>query len=319
VTPVISSPAATQATAWIPQPIVAAPAQAGTGFMDALAASMIGAGQAAIGNFTTSPGDTVAAQQLPYVVSPPPAMVGAMAAPVATVAAQYQDPTLIASPQGALAGFAAATGRAVEAVANVAGAGISKARKVGTELWAGVRSPRSIHITQVPSKYNPNPAAGNRDCGPASVAMTLKLLGKAIPGVAAGSAPQKLINRVRQLSGNASNLVSTTNHELEKALTAAGTKTREIADALSVRQAVLAGHPVILNGNPRNPGAYGTRFSASQMSPYNGAHWIVVSGFDEKTKQFIINDPLSKVGPVKVSAAQLEAYRGGSLGIEVEG
>jgi hypothetical protein len=54
------------------------------------------------------------------------------------------------------------------------------------------------------------------------------------------------------------------------------------------------------------------------MAPYNGAHWIVVSGLDEKSGKFIINDPLSKIGPVKVTAAQLEAYRGGSLGIEVE-
>jgi hypothetical protein len=254
-----------------------------------------------------------------------PPMVGAatisspiaMGAPAAAVA-PIQDPTLTSSVQGALSGFAAATGRAVETVANVAGAGISKARRVGTELWAGVRSPRSVHVTQVPSKYNPNPAAGNRDCGPASVVMTLKLLGKSIPGAAANAAPQKLINRVRQLAGNVANTASTTNHELGRALQSAGTRTREIADALSVRQAVLAGHPVILNGNPRNPGAYGTRFSASQMTPYNGAHWIVVSGFDEKTKQFIINDPLSKVGPVKVSPAQLEAYRAGSLGIEVE-
>ena len=53
------------------------------------------------------------------------------------------------------------------------------------------------------------------------------------------------------------------------------------------------------------------------MTPYDGAHWIVVSGFDSKSGKYIINDPLSKVGPVKVTPAQLEAYRGGSIGIEV--
>jgi hypothetical protein len=195
---------------------------------------------------------------------------------------------------------------------------VSRARRVGTQLWAGVKNPISIHITQVPSRFNAAPAAGNRDCGPASVAMALRLLGKAIPGVAAGAAPQKLINRVRQLSGNVANGVSTTNLELERALTAAGTHVREIADAASVRQSVLDGKPVILNGNPRNPGAYGTHFTATQMTPYDGAHWILVSGYDTKTKKFIINDPLSKVGPVQVTAAQLDAYRGGSMGIEVE-
>jgi hypothetical protein len=53
------------------------------------------------------------------------------------------------------------------------------------------------------------------------------------------------------------------------------------------------------------------------MTPYDGAHWIVVSGYDKATHKYIINDPLSKIGAVKVSKAQLEAYRGGSMGIEV--
>lgn len=326
VTPVITTPAATTATAWVPQPIVAAPAPTGAGsLLDAIAALTLGTSAANAGAFAapaaTSPGDTVAvaapptSMQLPLTVAPSPAPAPATAAPGAPI----QDPTLTSSVTGALAGFAAATGRAVGRVTNVAGAGVSKARKVGTEVWAGVRSPRAVHVSQVPSKYNANPAPGNRDCGPASVVMSLKLLGKSIPGVAAGAAPQKLINRVRQLAGNTTNSVATTNQELERALAAAGTKTREIADAASVRQAVLAGKPVILNGNPSSPGAYGPRFNATQMMPYNGAHWIVVSGIDEKSGQYIINDPLSKIGPVKVSPAELEAYRGGSMGIEVEG
>jgi len=224
------------------------------------------------------------------------------------------DPTLTKSVGGALAGFASATGRVIT---GVAGSGISGARKVGSEIWAGVRSPRTVHVSQVPSKYNEAPAAGNRDCGPASVVMTLKLLGKNIPGVADNSAPQKLINGVRKLAGNVSNRVSTTNHDLERALEAAGTKTREISDAKSIRDAVEAGKPVILNGNPGASGAYGSRFSADEMTKYDGAHWILVSGFDEQAGKYIINDPLSKVGPVKVSPSELEGYRGGSMGIEV--
>jgi len=215
---------------------------------------------------------------------------------------------------GALAGYANGTGRSLS---KVAGAGLSKARRVGTELWAGVRSPRAVHVSQVHSKYNVAPATGNRDCGPASVVMTLRLLDKQVPGANAKSAPQGLINAVRRLAGNTSNATSTTNHELGRALRAAGTSTREIADGAAVRRAVMDGKPVILNGNPRNAGAYGRSFGAGQMTPYNGAHWIVVSGFDTKAGTYIVNDPLSKVGPVKVTPAQLEAYRGGSLGIEV--
>lgn len=147
--------------------------------------------------------------------------------------------------------------------------------------------------------------------------MALRLLDKDIPGVASTASPQRLINRIRQLSGNVSNSVSTTNHDLARALQSAGASTREFADAGSIRSAVLSGKPVILNGNPRHKGAYGFKFSEQQMTPFNGAHWIVVSGFDTSSGKFIINDPLSKVGAVKISPTQLEAYRGGSLGIEV--
>jgi hypothetical protein len=90
-----------------------------------------------------------------------------------------------------------------------------------------------------------------------------------------------------------------------------------VHDLESVKAAVTSGRPVVLNGNPRNPGAYGPAFSADKLVPYNGAHWIAVTGFDEGSGKFIVNDPMSTVGPLKVTRAQLEAYRGGSLGIEV--
>lgn len=301
ITPVsgVASPAAMVPTGWSPQPVMTDEPTAGAAIRDAVLSSM-GLGLA----------------QAPQVVqSQQPLQQLAMTAPAQQFTALPQaDPTLVGSVAGAVAGFASATGRTVS---DIAGAGISKARRAGTELWAGVRNPKSIHVSQVQSKYNAAPAPGNKDCGPASVVMTLKLLGKSIPGTSAGVAPQKLINRVRQLAGNATNTASTTNHELERALVAAGTSTREIADGVSIREAVTAGKPVILNGNPRHPGAYGPKFSASQMTPYDGAHWVVVSGIDESSGKFIVNDPLSKIGPVKVTPTQLEAYRGGSIGIEV--
>lgn len=327
ITPVgaqVQSPAAAVPTGWAPQPAHAAPLAPNGSILDAIASSMaMSAAQEPQQQLAmTAPGPTHPAVAVASAAAAPvTAAVAAPATAAAPVAASPQDPTVAASVSGALAGFASATGRAVgtvgEAVGATAGAGVTRARQVGSELWAGIRSPRAVHVSQVPSKYNRAPAAGNRDCGPASVVMSLKLLGKRIPGTADGAAPQRLINRVRQLAGSAANTAATTNHELARALRAAGTRTREIADAGSIRQAVVAGKPVILNGNPRHPGAYGRSFSAKQMTPYDGGHWIVVSGFDRGSGKFIINDPLSKVGPVKVTPDQLEAYRGGSLGIEV--
>ena len=335
VTPVVGSPAAMSATAWNAQPVYVDPRASSGSMLDAISGAMFGIAPTGHGDAMLAQQQQIAAQQhaiaqqqalahsvpqqqLSYVAAPtvPMPQLVSMSVPASGVATAQTDPTLISSASGAIAGFASATGRAI---ASVAGAGSSKAKRVGTELWAGVRSPRSIHVSQVPSKYNAAPAAGNRDCGPASVVMTLKLLGRTVPGASPTASPQRLINRVRQLAGSVSNAASTSNHELARAIRAAGAQTSEIADARSIRSAVMSGRPVILNGNPRNSGAYGRSFSSAQMAPYDGAHWIVVSGFDAKAGKFIINDPLSKVGPVKVTPTQLEAYRGGSLGIVVDG
>lgn len=298
-------PAVQPVATWVAPATVVAPgwANSSTTFIPAAAA---GVATGDVGNAGIL--DALAALvfgEQPQAVMMTVAPAVAQAAPSAAVAAPAS------TPRQAIAGLRRATGKAVRSVA-------TGAKRVGTELWAGVRNPRQVHVTQVPSKFNPNPAAGNRDCGPASVVMALRLVGASIPGIAATAAPQKLINRVRVLAGNADSTNSTSNRELEQALSAAGTATTELTSADQVKQQVLAGHPVILNGNPRNPGAYGPTFTATQMTPYDGAHWIVVSGFDKSTGEFLINDPLSKVGVVKVTAAQLEAYRGGSMGIAVE-
>jgi len=314
VTPVAGSPAAQVSTGWVAQPSQAIDPQ-GISLLDAIAGALTGGVQ-----------QPVALAAMPAVVAPVATqftypMTVAVQAPVTrTLPAVVSMPAVVSAPaagvstQSALAGFASATGRVIN---GVAGAGASTATRVGTELWAGVANPRSVHVSQVPSKYNKTPAAGNKDCGPVSVVMALKLVGRSVPGVVGTAAPQKLVNRVRQLTGNTANTAATTNHELERALGASGATSREIASFAAVKASVLAGKPVILNGNPGNAGAYGSKFTSAQMTKYNGGHWIVVSGYDTKNGQFIINDPLSKVGPVKVSAAQLEAYRGGSMGIEV--
>lgn len=235
-----------------------------------------------------------------------------------TVEAVVTSLPLVGETTGsALAGFASATGRAAGTVASVAGAGINKAKQVGSELWAGIRNPKTVHVTQVPSKFNPKPAAGNRDCGPTSVVIALGMLGKSVPGSSAKASAQSKIDRIRELAGSPNNAESTSNIQLAKALQSAGASTREVSDLASIKEAITSGSPVILNGNPRAGGAYGPRFSASQMTPYDGAHWIVVTGIDSASGKYIINDPLSKAGPVKVSAKELEAYRGGSLGIVV--
>lgn len=280
-----------------------------------------------------APGDPYAngAATLPLTSAAAAAPTEYVAAPSVWAADQYQPSMLDAladaaanfipeelarplPPATAPAQAAAATAAAVSPAAT--GVATLAARSRGSELWAGVRDPRTVHVTQIRSRYNPNPTPGNRDCGPASVVMALRLVGLKIPGVLANATPQLQIDRARAMAKVAVGQ-STSNHDLGRALHKAGAQTRELVDGAAVRESVLAGRPVILNGNPRNPGAYGHNFSSSRMVPFDGQHWIVVSGYDEATGQFIINDPLSKVGPVKVSPAALESYRAGSMGIEV--
>jgi hypothetical protein len=304
--------------------IAGAVVDSGASLVDAIRSALsVAPGAGAIGTLPAR-SEAIGQPPAPQDVAPPRAPLTPPAHPVAAIPApvvaapaveRSASPVpVVTSTARALAGFASATG---SAIAKVAGTGAAGAKRVGSELWAGVRSPRAVHVTQVQSKYNTRPAAGNKDCGPASVVMALGLLDVKIPGVHARMTPQQRINHVRRLAGNEINTDATSNHDLARALEAAGAQTSELTDAAAIRSAVLAGKPVILNGNPRHPGAYGFRFSASQMLPFDGAHWIVVSGYDTATKQFIINDPLSRIGAVKVSARQLEAYRGGSLGIEV--
>lgn len=193
----------------------------------------------------------------------------------------------------------------------------AKGRISGAEIWAGVRNPRAIHLTQVVSRFNRRPAAGRLDCGPVSVVMALRLLGLKAPGASAPASAQ--IDRVRVLAtGARGRNGATTDSELERALTASGASTTEIASIEEVEQAVKTGKPVILNGNPRHPGAYGLRVSPKKLVPYDGPHWITVSGFDTASGRFIINDPLSTGGALKVTRAELAAYLGSSLGIVVD-
>lgn len=316
-TTMLRSPASLVATAYSPQPSPLATTSTPT-FLDAVADLLdpAGAADSNVAPLTTPAPAPIADMALGAAggIAPSPVTVGVAnlvaAAPQTLAQVPAQLRAGIAPAEHVATTYAAGAGRKLKRAA-------ASAKRKGSELWAGVRDPRRVHVTQVPSKYNTAPAAGNRDCGPASVVMALKLVGSKIPGLAAEAAPQRQIDRVRQLAQNTASHASTTNFQLERALRRAGAQVREVFDLASVRQAILSGRPVILNGNPRNSGAYGWRFSAREMHPFDGSHWMVVSGYDKSTGKFIVNDPLSKVGPVQVTPAELEAYRGGSLGIEV--
>jgi hypothetical protein len=80
---------------------------------------------------------------------------------------------------------------------------------------------------------------------------------------------------------------------------------------------VRQGIPVVLAGNP----AYGwdSRYSNDQVYHFDGGHWVTVSGYDEKTGYYVVNDPLSQIGPIYVSAQELANYNTPRTGRDADG
>lgn len=291
---------ASSPTAWVPWPMLDGGAACGSSLIDALRA--IAFRQLAI----AAQAEAAGARQ--------DAAVGVSGAGPTAVAAASPDPGT--SSTRAVLGYSRSASKvSTPATPTVGG------RRVGSEVWAGRINPARAHVTQVVSRFNRRAPGGNRDCGPVSVVMVLRLLGRKVPGAPSSLNPrnvQHAVRQVRMLAGQPDESAATTNIELERALARSGVVTTEISDLGSIRRAVLAGHPVILNGNPNNQGSYGRQMVRSgRMVNYDGAHWIVVSGYDSRTRRYIINDPLATGGVAKVTAAQLEAYRDGSIGIEV--
>lgn len=179
----------------------------------------------------------------------------------------------------------------------------------------GGLDPERIHMTQVyDRKYNRQGAPRSADCGPTSLAMGLEALGLS-PG---GSVQDKVdAARLAMFRGGdaskdgyangrrsqAEHGTSTNISDWRRGAQAAGARTRDVRSAEDVAREVSQGHPVMLAG--RNAGnIYGRGHGIS----FNGGHAILVSGYDRGSDTFILNDPLSHGGPIRVSRAQLAAF-----------
>lgn len=173
------------------------------------------------------------------------------------------------------------------------------------------------HIAQFAGKYLPDGPTMRPNCGPASVTMALRMVGLDIPGFN-GQNSEAVLDKARVLATGANNVsVGTTDSELENLITKSGARWSESTNFNEVTNWVKQGIPVVLSGNP----AYGwnDRYSNDQVYKFNGGHWVTVSGYDQATGHYIVNDPLSQIGPIYVSEAELKSYNKahGNLGIAV--
>lgn len=224
----------------------------------------------------------------------------------------------------------AATARAQTQTATTASAAPATSTSTGAANASGaVKIPSSTtaprttfdywtkHMAQFAGKYLPDGPTMRPNCGPASTTMALRMIGLDIPGFN-GQNSEAVLDKARVLAtGKNDTSVGTTDSELETLITKSGGQWSESTNFGEIKGWVKQGIPVVLSGNP----AYGwnSRYSSDQVYPFNGGHWVTVSGFDEASGNFIVNDPLSQIGPIYVSETELKSYNNahGKLGIAV--
>lgn len=173
------------------------------------------------------------------------------------------------------------------------------------------------HIAQFAGKYLPDGPAMRPNCGPASVTMALRMVGLDIPGFS-GQNSEAVLDKARILAtGRNDTSVGTTDAELETLISKSGAQWSESNNFNEITGWIKQGIPVVLSGNPAH--GWNHRYSSDQVYPFNGGHWVTVSGYDSATGHYIVNDPLSQAGPIYVSEAELKSYNQahGKLGIAV--
>jgi hypothetical protein len=173
------------------------------------------------------------------------------------------------------------------------------------------------HIAQFSGKYLPDGPSMRPNCGPASVTMALRMIGLDIPGFS-GQNSEQVLDKARVLATGANDgSVGTTDSELESLISKSGAKWSETTNFSEMTNWVKQGIPVVLSGNPAH--GWNSRYASNQVYPFDGGHWVTVSGYDAATGHYIVNDPLSQIGPIYVSEAELKSYNQahGNLGIAV--
>jgi hypothetical protein len=147
--------------------------------------------------------------------------------------------------------------------------------------------------------------------------MALRMIGLDIPGFQ-GQNSEAVLDKARIMATGKNDItVGTTDSELESLISQSGAKWSESTNFGEVTNWVKQGIPVVLSGNPAH--GWNNRYRSDQVYPFDGGHWVTVSGYDSATGHYIVNDPLSQIGPIYVSEAELKNYNSahGNLGIAV--
>jgi hypothetical protein len=242
-----------------------------------------------------------------------PRMGSTAAAPASTTAAS----TTTASPATSAVVAAAPATSAQSPATSVATAATPVAIPASTIAPRRPHDYWTSHIAQFRGAYLPDGPQMRPNCGPASVTMALRMIGLDIPGFS-GQRSSAVLDQARIIAtGRNDTSVGTTDAELERLISAAGGRWSESQDFNQLTGWVKQGIPVVMSGNPAH--GWNRRYSSDKVYPFDGGHWVTVSGYDPATGHFIVNDPLSQIGPIYVSEQELRSYNHshGQLGIAV--
>lgn len=263
------------------------------------------------------------------LAGPRPLTAPVAAGPALANRAQLGLPTSAAQtlPDGSVRqnfdhGYVEATADGMLFVRTPAGADIVPPQKLGTA--SSVAEANQSFLSQWgPTPWNSAQGApyGYEDCGPTSTAMALSALG-IIPHPSPADA-EKAIDGIRDqaLGYDSTRSQGTGDGQLIKAIKANGANATTVSPLTiaSVDAAIAAGHPLIV-GSGSTWDAWGKTQSAAgdYLNHQNpGGHYVTVMG-KAPDGNYIVADPLSKVGAIEVTPAQLQKLLAGAWdGVEV--
>jgi hypothetical protein len=223
-----------------------------------------------------------------------------MTAPNSSSSAYTDSPPASSGTPGAAAAPASSTPTAATSIAP----------RTANDYW-------TKHIAQFHGKYLPDGPSMRPNCGPASVTMALRMIGLDIPGYS-GQNTEGVLDKARIMGTGTNNTqVGTTDSELERIIEGSGGRWSESSNLSEMLGWAKQGIPIVLSGNPSQ--AWNKRYSNDQVYQFDGGHWVTLSGYDPSTGYYIVNDPLSQIGPIYVSEAELQTYNSshGGIGIAV--
>jgi hypothetical protein len=155
-------------------------------------------------------------------------------------------------------------------------------------------------ISQYPSQYNPDAFRRNNNCGPASLAMALRIFGHA----GSGQTPQEAVMDARKdMTGNMADRL-TGMRDVIRGARANGLHAYIARTMVQLDSGLNAGDVAVVSGSPSTDTSYGARLKYRHT---NGGHFILINkkvGADS----YIMSDPESADGAYAINGKELSGF-----------